>query len=71
MARWLAALRSLPEFAIVLVTEAIACRAGLLPADVPGDAADRIILATALKEGDHLVTADTALQGAGLVRTVW
>ena len=35
---------------------AIAARAGLLP-DLPGDPADRLIVATAL-EGHRLVTAD-------------
>jgi PIN domain nuclease of toxin-antitoxin system len=36
-----------------------------------GDPADRIIVATALEQGAELVTADAALQKAGIVRCVW
>ncbi len=35
------------------------------------DPADRIILATAIRHGLHLVTADERIASTGLVRTIW
>ena len=42
-----------------------------LPASYPKDPADRVIGATALVEGMVLVTADTAIRRAKVVRTIW
>jgi PIN domain nuclease of toxin-antitoxin system len=71
MGEWLAALRSLPELSILPVTEAVACRAGLLAEALPGDPADRLIVATTLEAGGRLVTADQSLRDSGVVETVW
>lgn len=67
----MAALRSLPELAFLRVTAAVACRAGLLAEALPGDPADRLIVATTLENGGRLVTADDRLGAAGLVTTLW
>jgi PIN domain nuclease of toxin-antitoxin system len=53
------------------ITPAIAALAAQLPADFPGDPADRIIAATALVEGVGLVTRDTRIRSSSVVRTVW
>jgi PIN domain nuclease of toxin-antitoxin system len=71
MDQWLAALRSVPELAFLPVTEAVACRAGLLAEVLPGDPADRLIVATTIENGGRLVTADERLGAAGLVATLW
>jgi PIN domain nuclease of toxin-antitoxin system len=62
--RWLQALRSLPELVIEPVSAEIACVAGALPAEFPGDPADRIIAATARVLDAKLITADDRLRAA-------
>ena len=50
---------------------AIALRAGSLPAEFPGDPADRIIYATALELGVRLVTRDAEIAAYDPARAVW
>jgi PIN domain nuclease of toxin-antitoxin system len=49
----------------------IAALAMELPGTVNKDPADRVILATALRLGGRLVTADANLREAGVVATIW
>jgi PIN domain nuclease of toxin-antitoxin system len=55
------------------VTPAIADMAVALPASFPGDPADRLIYATAIEHGWHLVTKDQRLRDHRHVRqvTLW
>jgi PIN domain nuclease of toxin-antitoxin system len=69
--RWQTAMRLLPELKIEPVSAEISWRAGALSAALPGDPADRIIVATAQSLGAKLVTADTKLLEAGSVETIW
>lgn len=68
---WLEDLRVLPELRFEPLGFDIAKRAGALGDAVPGDPADRIIVATALWLGAKLVTADARLSNASLVQTIW
>lgn len=68
---WLDDLRRMPELRLEPVTAAIAQAAGALPDALPGDPADRLIVATALALNAPLVTADRRLRRSGLVDTVW
>ena len=57
---------------VVLPIRGRACiRAMGLPASYPNDPADRIIGGTALAEGLSLLTADRAIRGARVIRTIW
>lgn len=57
---------------VVLPINARSCARTLtLPAGYPKDPADRLIGATALVEGLALVTADSAIRRAKVVRTIW
>jgi PIN domain nuclease of toxin-antitoxin system len=51
-------------------TPAVADTAVSLPASFPGDPADRIIFATALEHGLHLVTKDRRIHSPGHARLV-
>ena len=68
---WLRDVRALPELHIEPVTADIAHLAGSLDPDVPGDPADRIILATAEVLEAKLVTADERLSRSRRIATVW
>lgn len=68
---WLANLRRLPELTIQPITDQIAERAGGLGEVFPGDAADRLIAATALVLGVPLVTQDTKLREVPSLSTLW
>jgi len=68
---WMEDLRKVRELRLEPVTAAIAQAAGALPDSVPGDPADRIIVATARALAARLVTADRRLRASGLVETVW
>ena len=69
--QWLKDIRTLPELHIEPVTADIAHLAGTLESEVPGDPADRIIVATALVLEAKLVTADERLSRSRRVETVW
>ena len=68
---WLRDIRALPELHIEPVTADIAHLAGTLEREVPGDPADRIILATAVTLEAKLVTADERLSSSRRVETIW
>lgn len=53
------------------LTPAVAVKAADLPANFPGDPADRIIAATAILESAVLVTKDDRIRESTLVRTIW
>jgi PIN domain nuclease of toxin-antitoxin system len=69
--QWLRDLRILPDLRLEPVTADIAHLAGTLEPALPGDPADRIIVATAIELKAKLVTADTRLQQSARVETVW
>lgn len=55
----------------LLLTPAVAIRAGSLSDEFVGDPADRIIYATAIETGRRLVTRDPFLRRFDPARTVW
>jgi PIN domain nuclease of toxin-antitoxin system len=59
------------RFSILPITGRICVRSLSLPSDYPDDLADRVIGATALVEGIHLVTADNEIRRSKAVSTVW
>ena len=61
----------LPDLRLEPVTADIAQLAGTLEASLPGDPADRIIVATAIELKAKLVTADDRLRLSPRVETVW
>jgi PIN domain nuclease of toxin-antitoxin system len=69
--QWLADLRLLPELSLEPVGADIAHLAGAFEEAMPGDPADRIIVATAVKLQARLVTADDRLRQSKKVETVW
>ena len=69
--QWLSDLRTLPELRLEPVTADIAHLAGALERSLPGDPADRIIVATAMTLQAKLVTADNRLRRLRQVDTVW
>ncbi|MDQ1303153.1 MAG: Ribonuclease VapC, partial [Pseudomonadota bacterium] len=64
-------LRLLAELKVLPITADIAVRAGTLAEALPGDPADRIIIATALDEQLRLATGDARIRKSGLVETIW
>ena len=68
---WLRDIRALPELHIEPVTADIAHVAGSLESELPGDPADRIILATAIALEARLITADERLAKSRRVETIW
>ncbi|MGH7642881.1 MAG: type II toxin-antitoxin system VapC family toxin [Candidatus Dormibacteria bacterium] len=68
---WLSQLHDLVRS--VVISPAVAATAANLPADFPGDPADRLIYATALEHGWQLVTKDQRLRRHPQPRpiTVW
>jgi PIN domain nuclease of toxin-antitoxin system len=69
--QWLADLVLLPELTIEPVNAAIAQLAGSFDDNMPGDPADRMIVATAMQLQARLVTADDRLRRVRQVETVW
>jgi PIN domain nuclease of toxin-antitoxin system len=68
---WLHDLGRLPDLRIEPVTLEVAQLAGALDDSLPGDPADRIIVATARATGAKIVTADERLRRAEGVDTIW
>lgn len=68
---WMDAVDAVPTLEFVPVDNRVALRAAHLPDTVPGDPADRIIVATALGLGATLVTADAQLRRYRPLRTLW
>lgn len=60
-----------PRVVLVPLSPAIAVAATQLTGDIPGDRADRIIVASALQLDADLVTRDRALHAFENVRTIW
>jgi PIN domain nuclease of toxin-antitoxin system len=69
--RWLGDLRLLPEVRLEPMTDRIAALAGSFDDAVPGDPADRIIMATAAALGTSLVSADERLRRSPPVPVIW
>jgi PIN domain nuclease of toxin-antitoxin system len=59
------------RFLVLPMNGRVCARAAGLPKTYPTDPADRIIGATALVEGLHLVTADRQIRKSKTVQTVW
>ena len=68
---WVQKCENLSIFRFVPVDNEIAKISVQLNSDLHKDPADRIILATALKEGAILITKDKRLQNYSYVETVW
>ena len=68
---WLRDALELPGVELLPLTAAVAVKAADLPATLPGDPADRLIIATAILESATLVTKDERLRGFAGVRSVW
>ncbi len=71
VSEWLAELQRIAELRIEPVGAQIAQFAGGFPESVPGDPADRIILATAVALRAKLVTADAKMREMPQVESVW
>src|SRR5213593_3630128 len=67
--QWLHDALALPRVDLLAITPAVAVKAAELPALFPGDAADRLIAATAILESALLITKDDRLHKAAIVRT--
>lgn len=67
---WLDKATAPPLVRIQGITPPIAAEVARLPDSVPGDPADRLILATARVLGCRLVTSDAALRRAKVVPTI-
>jgi PIN domain nuclease of toxin-antitoxin system len=59
------------RFAVLPITGRICVQAFEFPANFPKYPADRVIGATAVIEGLHLVTADQAIRQSKAVPTIW
>ena len=69
--RWLEEALDQPRVELMPLTPAVAAKAAHLGPDVPGDPADRMIVATALLQSATLITKDARLASANVVRTIW
>ena len=68
---WIAHAEAAPEIGFVAVDNRVAVGAVNLDDFAHRDAADRIIVATALHLGATLITADVRLRAYAPVRTIW
>ena len=59
------------RFVVLPITGKVCVRAIYLPDTYPKDPADRLIGATALVEGSHLITADNEIKRSKAFRTIW
>ncbi len=67
---WLDKATAPPLVRVQGITPPIAAEVAALPDSIPGDPADRVIVATARVLGCRLVTSDAALRKAGVVTTI-
>lgn len=68
---WIAKAEMLPFIHFIAVDNGIAIKAVSLPEPLHSDPADRIIIATAIREGAALVTKDRKIRDYPHVRTIW
>ena len=68
---WVEKSEALSYFNFVPVTNSIALKSVWLPVPFHSDAADRIIVATAIAMGATLVTKDQKILGYPYVKTAW
>lgn len=68
--RWMDESLERERIELLPLTPAVAVASTQLGA-LPGDPADRLIVATALTHGATLVTRDERLRASGLVKTLW
>jgi len=68
---WVEKSEALPFLKFIPVDNALAMRSVLLPEPLHPDPADRIIVATALRLGAHLITKDDKLHKYPHVPTIW
>jgi PIN domain nuclease of toxin-antitoxin system len=69
--QWLSDVQRLPDLRFEPVSVEVARLAGAFEEGMPGDPADRLIVATAAVLGARLVTADRALRRSPAVSVVW
>lgn len=69
--QWIDLALTLPGVEFASLDPAIAIRSTRLPGDLPGDPADRIIVATALEAGSPVVTPDERIRAYPHVQSVW
>jgi PIN domain nuclease of toxin-antitoxin system len=68
---WLSDALEQPRVELLPLSPAIAARAADLPASLPGDLADRLIVATAVVESAPLVTRDERLHAFQEISAIW
>ena len=68
---WIKQALAVPRVETVPLTEEIAVLAGQLGAELPGDPADRLIVATAIHSRSDLVTKDKVIRAYKGLRTIW
>lgn len=68
---WLRTAVTRPKTTILDLSPEVAAAGAAFGQGVHKDPADRIIMATAIRHGLHLVTADERITSSGLVQTVW
>ena len=68
---WLNEALAEPGVELLDLTPAVAVKAAELADDLPGDPADRLIVASAILQSALLVTRDARLQKFAGVRTIW
>jgi PIN domain nuclease of toxin-antitoxin system len=71
VSHWVRQALALPKVVSLPLTPEIAVRAAAFDASVPGDPADRMIVATALHHHAPVVTKDKRIQSFREVHTVW
>lgn len=71
LSEWVAGALALERIEPIPLSAEIAVEAALMPDDLPGDPADRIIYATARRLHARLVTKDGALRRFDRAATIW
>jgi PIN domain nuclease of toxin-antitoxin system len=68
---WIRQALALPRVRLLPLTPEIAIGSTRLPAEFPGDPADRILVSTARQNGAPLVSKDARFRSLSDVKTVW